>query len=130
MGAKHSFRSPAGGGCPFLYAPWMLPGFPFPAPLVANFQPIGANFQQKRAKINYFLGVFGVFSGFWETENGKSEIYFYFEGLQGFRCGSLWGGGGVHWVQVVQGAGASGVLSWCVFRAFVRLVALLAVRWL
>ena len=30
-------------------------------------------------------------------------------------CG---GGGGVHWVQVVQGAGASGVLR-CVFRPFV-----------
>ena len=30
---------------------------------------------------------------------------------------SLWGGGRVHWLQVVQGARASGVL-WCVFRCF------------
>lgn len=48
--------------------------------------------------MNKFLGVLGVFSGIWETKNGKSEIYFGFEGLQGLPLWlSIWGGGGVHW---------------------------------
>ena len=45
---------------------------------VVNFQPIGANFQQKVAKVNFSLVCFGVFSGFSETKKGKSEIYFGF----------------------------------------------------
>ena len=50
----------------------MLPeSSPFPAVIVANFQPSGADFQQKGAKVNDFLGVLGVFSGIWETEKGK-----------------------------------------------------------
>lgn len=36
-------------------------------------------------------------------KTAKFKIYLSFEGCGGFRCGSLWGGGGVHWWQVVQG---------------------------
>lgn len=79
MGAKHSFRSSAGGG-PLLYAPIYsrIPFFiqllrvPFPARIGANFQTIVANFRQKGAKVNDFLGVLGVFSGKSETKKGKS----------------------------------------------------------
>ena len=59
----------------------------------------------KGAKINYFLGCFGVFSGFSETRKDKNKDIFYFEGLQGLPLWlSLCGGGGVHWVQVVGAA--------------------------
>ena len=70
------------------------------------------------AKVNKILGVLGVFSGKSETKRGKNKNLFYFRGFRGAAfilfCG---GGGGVHWVQVVQGARASGVLR-CVFRSF------------
>ena len=100
---------------PFLHIAKGLPSCLPSLSLVVNFQPIGANFRQKRAKVNDFLGCFGVSSGISETKNGKSEIYFYLEGLQGLPVWlSIWGGGRVHWVQVVQGAGAFVALSWCV----------------
>ena len=51
----------------------------------------------------------GVLSGKSETKNGKNKDIFYSWGFRGAAfilfCG---GGGGAHWVQVVQGAGASG----------------------
>lgn len=99
-----------GGGIPFCMLSTHQTGFFFP-PLfpssnVANFQPIGANFQPEGAKVNKFLVCFGVFSGIWETKKGKNKNLFYFRGFRGAAfilfCG---GGGGVHWVQVVQGAG-------------------------
>ena len=78
--------------------------------------------------MNFYLVCFGVLSGKSETEKGKNKFLFYFRGFRGAAfilfCG---GGGGVHWVQVVQGARASGVL-WCVFRPFVRFLALSSVR--
>ena len=55
-----------------------LPSCPPSSSPVVNFQPIGANFRQKVAKVNNFLVRFGVFSGKSETKNGKSEIYFGF----------------------------------------------------
>ena len=103
MGAKHSFRSPNGGGALFVcylyskrhsFAPSCLPSS---SPNV-NFQSIGANFRQKGAKVNDFLGVLGVFSGKSETKKGKNKNLFYF---RGFRCGSLFG-------AVVVSTGASG----------------------
>lgn len=82
---------------------------PFPALIVANFQTIGANFQQKGAKVRFYLVCFGVFSGKSETENGKNKDIFYFRGFRGAAFILFCGGGGrVHWVQVVLGAGASG----------------------
>lgn len=101
---------------------------------VVNFQPIGANFRQKGAKVNDFLGVLGVFSGKSETEKGKNKNLFYFRGFRGAAfilfCG---GGGGVHWWQVAQGAGAQdlpevgfGPLVVCSL-PFVRSLALLVV---
>lgn len=69
--------------------------------------------------MNKFLVCFGVFSGIWETKNGKNKDLFYFWGFRGAAFVLFCGGGGrVHWWQVVQGAGASGVLR-CVFRPFV-----------
>ena len=69
--------------------------------------------------MNNFLGALGVFSGFSETRKGKNKNLFYFRGFRGAAFILFCGGGGrVHWVQVVQGAGASGVLR-CVFRPFV-----------
>ena len=74
----------------------------------------------------------GVFSGKSETKNGKNKNLFYFRGFRGAAFILFCGGGGrAHRVQVVQGAWASGGLSWCVFPAFCPLycfvlVALLA----
>ena len=68
--------------------------------------------------MNKFLEWLCVFSGFSETERGKNKNLFYFRGFRGAAFILFCGGGGrVHWVQVVQGAGASGVLR-CVFRPF------------
>ena len=54
--------------------------------------------------MNKFLGWFGVFSGIWETENGKSKYIFEFEGLQGLPLWlSLWGGGRAHLVAGGRG---------------------------
>ena len=70
---------------------------------------------QKGAKVNKFLVCFGVFSGKSETKNGKNKEIFYFWGFRGAAFILFYGGGGrVHWWQVVQGAGAFVVLSWCV----------------
>ena len=55
--------------------------------------------------MNKFLVCFCVFSGFSETKNGKSKYIFGSEGLQGLPVWlSICGGGGVHWVQVMQTA--------------------------
>ena len=92
MRVKGFFHPKIGGGCPsfmpFLHIAKGLPScLPSSSPVV-NFQPIGANFRQKVAKVNFSLGCFGVFSVFSETERGESEIYFGFEDCSGFRCGS------------------------------------------
>ena len=95
---------------------------------MANFQPIGANFRQKGAKVNKFLRVLGVFSGKSETEKGKNEILFYFWGFRGAAfilfCG---GGGGVHLGQVVGLFGGYSPFRG-VFPYFVRFPALFSVR--
>ena len=71
------------------------------SPPVVNFQPIGANFRQKRAKVNDFLGVLGVFSGKSETKNGKNKKLFYFRGFRGAAFILFCGGGGrVHWCRL------------------------------
>ena len=75
MGVKSTCRSPnRGGGCPFLYAlsAYSKGASVLPSPSTAlNFQTIGANFRQKGAKVNDFLGVLGVLSGKSETKKGK-----------------------------------------------------------
>lgn len=111
MGAKPSFRSPNGGVSLFVCSPNSERGSissSLSSSIVANFQTIGANFRQKGAKVNDFLGVLGVFSGFWETEKGKSKHLFCFEGVQGFRCGSPFGA-----VVVSTGCRWCRVAPWC-----------------
>lgn len=75
MGVEGFFRSPNRGGalfaCPLYskqssFAPCLHPTAPSPFPAF-----IVAYFQTNRAKVNDFLGVLGVFSGIWETKNGK-----------------------------------------------------------
>ena len=82
MGVKGFFHPKIGGGValfmPFLHIARGLPSCRPSSSLVVNFQPIGANFRQKVAKVNNFLVRFGVFSGKLETKKGKSEIYFGF----------------------------------------------------
>lgn len=57
-----------------------------------------------------------VLSGISETKKGKNKDIFYFRGFRGDAFILFCGGGGcVHWVQVVQGAGA----SYGVFRPFI-----------
>ena len=63
---------------PFLHIAKGLLSCPPSSSPVVNFQPIGANFRQNRAKVNNFLVRFGVSSEFSETKKGKSEIYFGF----------------------------------------------------
>ena len=83
MRVKGTCRSANRGGCPsfmpFLHIAKGLPScLPSSSPVV-NFQPIGANFRQKVANVNFSLVCLGVLSGFSETKKGKSEIYFGFE---------------------------------------------------
>ena len=75
MGVDSFFHPKIGGGCPsvmpFLHIAKGLPSCLPSSSLVVNFQSIGANFQQKVAKVNFSLVCFGVFSGFSETTNGE-----------------------------------------------------------
>ena len=75
MGVDSFFHPKIGGGCPsFMPFLHIAKGHPSCLPsssLVVNFQSIGANFRQNRAKVNNFLVCFGVFSGFSETKKGK-----------------------------------------------------------
>lgn len=103
---KGTCRSANRGGVPsfmpFLHTTKGLPSCLLSSSPALNFQPIGANFQQKGAKVNDFLGVLGVFSVFWETEKGKNKNLFYFRGFRGAAFILFCGGGGrAHWVQVV-----------------------------
>ena len=76
MGAKHSCRSPNGGGYPFLYALHIANGVLFHPPFLPSSCQIFRQTGQKVAKVNKILRVLGVFSVFWETERGKILIYF------------------------------------------------------
>ena len=81
MGVDSFFHPKIGGGWLFYALSAYSKGLPSCPPSsspVVNFQPIGANFRQKVAKVNNFLVRFGVFSGKLETKKGKSEIYFGF----------------------------------------------------
>ena len=92
-----------GGGGPFLYALSAYSKAPILSPAFILSGIKSAQKGQKRAKINYFLGCFGVFSGIWETKNGKNKDIFYFRGFRGAAFILFCGGGGrVHWWQVVQ----------------------------
>ena len=74
MGVDSFFHPKIGGGgsfMPFLHIAKGLPSCLPSSSLVVNFQSIGANFRQNRAKVNNFLVCFGVFSGFSETTNGE-----------------------------------------------------------
>ena len=74
MGVDSFFHPKIGGGGSFMPFPHIAKGHPSCLPsssLIVNFQSIGANFQQKVAKVNFSLVCFGVFSGFSETEKGK-----------------------------------------------------------
>ena len=107
MGAKGSCRSPGGGGCPFLYAPWMLPGCSPASPFLLHLWQI---FNQSGQKLDFicspwcFLGEFG--------DNKVQNTNIFLKSKKEDRCG-----GGrlpafhrVHRLQVVQGFEASGVL--------------------
>ena len=101
-GLNTLFAPRMGGGIPFC----MLPGCSLASPFLLHLWQIFRQSGQNRAKVRFYLVCFGVFSGFWETKNGKSKYIFGFEGLQGlpvWLC--IWGGGGVHWVQVVRLSG-------------------------
>ena len=81
MGVDSFFHPKIGGGWLFYALSAYSKGLPSCPPSsspVVNFQPIGANFRQKVAKVNNFLVRFGVSSEFSETKKGKSEIYFGF----------------------------------------------------
>ena len=91
---------------PFLHIAKGLPScLPSSSPDV-NFQPIGANFRQKGAKVKFYLVLLGVFSGKSETKKGKNKNLFYFWGFRGAAfilfCG---GGGGVHWCRWCRAQG-------------------------
>ncbi len=83
MGAKGSCRSPNGGGSLFVCSLYSKGrsisssrSESLSSSIVANFQSIGANFQQKGAKVRFYLVCLGVFSGFSETKRGENLIYF------------------------------------------------------
>ena len=73
----------------------------------------------KMGKSKHLFACFCLTSGISETRNGKSEIYFGFWGLYGFRCGSLFGAvvvsTGCRWCRL---RGLPLVLG-CVFLPFV-----------
>ena len=81
MGVKGSCRSANRGGCPFLYALYIANRLSFASAsglLQRSQGQKGIESGRKAAKVNFSLVCFGVFSGFSETKNGKSEIYFGF----------------------------------------------------
>ena len=130
MGAKHSFRSPNGGGVPFCMLPGCSPAAPF---LLASMQ-IFRQSGQNRAKVNFFLLALVFSRENRRPKTAKVKIYLSFEGAGLPLWLSLCGGDGVHWVQVVgasrlqdlpdAGGGPPVVCS----LPFGRLVALLAVQ--
>ena len=78
---------------------------PFPALIVANFQTIGANFQQNRAKVIFYLLAL-VFSRDFRRQETAKVKYILVLRIAGLPLWlSLWGGGGVHWVQVGRASG-------------------------
>ena len=107
-----------GGGCPsFMPVLHIASGLPSCLPsssLVVNFQPIGANFRQKVAKVNIYLLALVFSRDFWRPKRVKFKIYLSFEGAGLPLWLSLWGGGGVHRVQAVRSCS----LSLGVFRPF------------
>ena len=85
MGAKHSFRSPGGGGYPFLYAPRLLPGCSPAAPRLLLSSSIDANFQaigQNRAKVRFYLLALVFSRDFRRPKTAKVNIYFSFVGCR------------------------------------------------
>lgn len=134
MGMKCTCRSVNGGGVPSFMLLLHIAGHPLSASTFIlscrQFSAYRGKFSAKRGKIKYLFACFCLTLGKSETKNGKNKDIFYFRGLQGLPLWlSIWGGGGVHWAKVVQGAGASGVLSWCVppfCPAFVPLLLLLS----
>ena len=89
MGAKHSFRSPAGGGCPFLYAPWLLPGCSPAAPRLllsssidANFQTIGA---KKGQKLDFICLLWCFVGNLGDKKGQNPNIFLKCRGKEGAR---------------------------------------------
>ena len=80
---KTLFLLPKWGGYPFSYAlrtsSGLLLSSPFPAFIVANFQTTRANFQQKGAKVNFFLPAFVFSRDFRRPKGAKFKIYLIFE---------------------------------------------------
>ena len=136
MGIKGTCRSANRGGVPFCLLPYIAglpfhPAFILPASLLPSWQ----NFRQsgqKRAKVNKFLGVLGVFSGKSETKTAKSK-HIFGKGLQdmvagsrilyALRCAHLWqlvGSCGRLWALLAC------PLLWscvpCLFRGFLALL--------
>ena len=69
----------------------------------------------KRGKSYILFGALWCFLGVLRDRKGRNLRYILVLGVAGLPLRlSLWGGGGVHWAQVVQCAGASGGLLWCV----------------
>ena len=81
MGVEGACRSANGGGVPFCMLSIYQAGFHLPLLPDSSGTPPGQKgieSGQKGSKVNEFLVCFGVFSGFSETTNGESEIYFGF----------------------------------------------------
>ena len=53
-----------------------------------QFSAYRGKFSAKVAKVRFYLVCFGVFSGFWETAQGKNLIYFWKVGAGGAGCAS------------------------------------------
>ena len=84
MGVKGSCRSANRGGwlffMPVLHIASGLPSCLPSSSLVVNFQPIGANFRQKVAKVNIYLLALVFSRDFWRPKRVKFKIYLSFEG--------------------------------------------------
>ena len=118
MGAKHSFRSPNGGGCPFLYALHTAKVAIFyptaPSPFLA---PIVLGFQTKRAKTGqklYFICLLWCFLGkIGDNEGQNPNIFLKTREENGLKPGRPGCSRRVHWWQVVGFRGCP-FLLWCV----------------
>ena len=126
MGVKGSCRSANRGGCPLLYALYISNRLSFASASWLR-QPSqgqkGIESGQKVAKVNIYLLGFVSPREFRRQQTAKFKIYLNFEGagasVVALSLGQWW----CLLVQVVQGAGASGVLR-CVFRPFLPAFAL------
>ena len=118
MWVKGTCRSANRGGCPSFMPFQYSTGIYFvPAFILSGrqFSAYRGKFSAKQGKSEFFFGVLWCFLGIFGDQKGQNLRYIWVLRVQGLPLWlSLWGGGGVHLVEVVRSCS----LSLGVFRPF------------